>query len=698
MNTSSKPLQVGFFSQGLTNNDTVKKYFKGYVFKYKPSEQTDVVIGWGRKENTRRALEFSKQTSSPYLALEDGFIHSMSQGRLGSTSWSLVVDSLGIFYDATSASSLEENIMNTSLSSEQRKRVERAIDLIKKFGITKYNNAKMEVPSFIGSLRSPVLVVDQVEGDMSIEYSCADLETFDLMLNAAIKENEFSDIVIKVHPDVVNGKRKGCVTLAKNLPKNVYVVSENINPIKLLEKITKVYVVSSQLGFEALLLGKSVVCFGVPFYGGWGMTDDRKKEGVNAFYRRNREIDIQTLFYSSYISYSYYFHPISGERCELEDILDFVKLQYVSWSKYRGKLYCVGFSPWKRRFIKSYFQSPDTDIEFVKTVESALKKGFNSESTICLWSNRYEEVAKELSDNFDTPVWKIEDGFIRSISLGSNYAPPASLVVDKSGIYFDPTTSSDLETLLSSYQFTPSLLSDADELKNALISKAVSKYNVGVRCKNNLYPSSLDKRRILVPGQVSDDASILKGCVDIKSNLELLKVVRVNYPKAFIIYKPHPDVVSGNRKGELSTEYLKKYCDQVVVDVSISDCLSQVDEVHTMTSLVGFEGLMHEKKVYCYGVPFYAGWGLTVDRHTCNRRSRKLVLNELIAGVLILYPLYINWDTHQYTTPLDIVNKIHKQLIQLESSEKLAKPSVFPLGRVRKKINLIKTMFYPKLK
>jgi capsular polysaccharide export protein len=62
-----------------------------------------------------------------------------------------------------------------------------------------------------------------------------------------------------------------------------------------------------------------------------------------------------------------------------------------------------------------------------------------------------------------------------------------------------------------------------------------------------------------------------------------------------------------------------------------------------MTSLAGFEALLHQKRVITYGLPFYAGWGLTQDRHAIHRRGRKLALDELVAAALILYPRYIDW-------------------------------------------------------
>ena len=75
---------------------------------------------------------------------------------------------------------------------------------------------------------------------------------------------------------------------------------------------------------------------------------------------------------------------------------------------------------------------------------------------------------------------------------------------------------------------------------------------------------------------------------------------------------------------------------------SIAALINLVDEVHTITSLAGFEALLRGRKVATYGQPFYAGWGLTTDNVPLNRRQRRLQIEELVAGTLILYPNYID--------------------------------------------------------
>jgi capsular polysaccharide export protein len=122
-----------------------------------------------------------------------------------------------------------------------------------------------------------------------------------------------------------------------------------------------------------------------------------------------------------------------------------------------------------------------------------------------------------------------------------------------------------------------------------------------------------------------------------------LKRVRARAPEAYLIYKPHPDVVAGHRKGNIPDQICRKFADKVVTEVSISSLIAMVDEIHVNTSLAGFEALMRHKSVTTYGVPFYAGWGLTRDLGPVPaRRTATRSLDELVAATLLLYPRYLD--------------------------------------------------------
>jgi capsular polysaccharide export protein len=234
-------------------------------------------------------------------------------------------------------------------------------------------------------------------------------------------------------------------------------------------------------------------------------------------------------------------------------------------------------------------------------------------------------------------------------------------VIDARGVYYDPSQPSDLEVLLETTHFSDRDLARAQRLRKELVQAGVSKYN-SVADRPLTPRAKAGKLIVLVPGQVEDDASVVCGSSRVRSNRALLEAVRTIRPDAHIIYKPHPDVVSGNRKGQIAASPLPLF-DELVTDVPIGRCLQIADELHTMTSLVGFEALLRNKKVVVHGQPFYSGWGLTEDRLPIERRQRRLLLDELVAGVLFLYPRYYSFRKMAFCAVEDLVAEL---LIQRE--------------------------------
>lgn len=353
-------------------------------------------------------------------------------------------------------------------------------------------------------------------------------------------------------------------------------------------------------------------------------------------------------------------------------------------------LYCINFTRWKQRYIQS-FLADEKELIFISSAAQAIEKGFNKGSQLVTWASKNQSEVAELISKFEITPWFIEDGFIRSAGLGTDLTAPASLVLDKTGIYYDPNQSCDLEKILQLKKFKRTELERSNALKTALIENELSKYNLGKAFTKDSLNLDPNQKIILIPGQVEDDASIKKGTVDVCTNQGLIESVRKNNNDAFLIYKPHPDVVSGNRKGKVSKAVLEANVDLVLHDASITDCLAVADEVHTMTSLVGFEALMRELKVVCYGQPFYSNWGLTTDIHNLPRRTRKLSLNELVAGTLIDYPLYYDWQLNQLTTPEVVVQQL-KEKIEKQGGKQ--SNQISPLVRfMRKSVNFLKGVF-----
>lgn len=259
---------------------------------------------------------------------------------------------------------------------------------------------------------------------------------------------------------------------------------------------------------------------------------------------------------------------------------------------------------------------------------------------------------------------RLEDGFLRSVGLGAEFQQPLSWVADFDHLYFSAPGESRLQSILASHTFTDSERQRAERLLENIRALGLSKYNLeGVE-----WHRPAEKARvILVPGQVEGDASIEFGCADTRTNLGLLKRVKQDNPEAWVVYKPHPDVVAGARNPGSDEHLAQQYADEVVTGAAIAQMLAQVDEVHTMTSLAGFEALVRHKAVTCYGLPFYAGWGLTNDKVSSNSRNRRLQLSELAHAVLIQYPFYVSLESGTPITPEQVLSELQRQKVREQS-------------------------------
>ncbi|NIY87088.1 capsular polysaccharide biosynthesis protein [Vibrio campbellii] len=588
---------------------------------------SNAVVGWGFKSTAKRARHYAKKHGLPYVALEDGFLRSIGLGVAGAQPLSLVVDDVGIYYDARQPSKLEILIEKSDgLGADELVRSRLCIDAIRQYRLSKYNQNQRD-----GNLlkeKPKVLVIDQTMGDASVEGAQASKETFVEMLKRAVEENPEETIWVKVHPDVAHGKKKGFLYPLPFEHPNIRLHTEKVNPWDFLDSVKSVYTVSSLMGFEALIAGASVHCFGVPFYAGWGMTNDRQQCP-----RRNVNRSLEQLFYAAYIQYARYVDPILGERCEIENIISYMADTLKIMAKPSKTVSMSKLSWWKQRWIGDYLKA---------------------------W--RFEKLSSEEGEKLrwgrgalDDNSYCIEDGFIRSVGLGVHFNRPVSLVCDSRGIYFDARESSDLEYLLENLDYTNWDCTRARALISQLLAANLTKYNVGSECDFSL---PQDRKVILVPGQVESDASIKYGSPEIYQNETLLKAVKAAEPDAYIIYKPHPDVLAGQRDNGNWQGDFTHTADHVETQASMASLLDVVDEVHTMTSLTGFEALLRGKLVTCYGLPFYAGWGLTNDKLTCTRRTRSHSVESLVYFALIEYPTYVDPVTRQAMTAEQAVARV----------------------------------------
>ncbi|EAI9559835.1 capsular polysaccharide biosynthesis protein [Campylobacter coli] len=620
-----------FYTTSKRLKENIKNFYKITLYHaYKNITKEDVFVGWGRKKSGLKAVELAKKYNIKFLLLEDGFLRSLNLGVENSPSFSIVKDEIGIYYDATAPSKLE-NILNTyEFSSEELEQAKKAIELIKKEKLSKYNNNLCLPKELFNANEERVLIITQVANDTSLKFGLADNFSTQDIINEAIKENPNAKIYIKIHPDVLSSKKQSDFN-AQDLPSKCVVIKENYNPIELLSHFKKVYTKTSGMGFEALMLKQECVCYGMPFYAGWGLTQDKQM-----CKRRLKKRSLEEVFCAAYILYSEYFNPYLNQKSDIFDtIYTLAKYKKIEQAN-SNTLYFLGFTLWKRWFMRPFFKAKNNKIIFLNSLDELYKANLNPEDKIFIWGKKYDKTL--LAKDFSNEIFLVEDGFLRSVFLGSDLTRPFSLIIDSKGLYVDPSKPSDLEDILQNHIFDESLKQRAKKLITMIMQNKFSKYN---GLKHEKLNFNTNKKIILIPAQVEDDASMILGGAGFDT-LKLLQSVRKANENAFIVFKPHPDVLSGNRKGLKDKNIILKYCDEIIENVSIDSAINACDEVHTITSTSGFDALLRGKKVVVYGKPFYAGWGLTQDLHHISRRTRVLSLEELVAGVLILYPRYIH--------------------------------------------------------
>ena len=569
----------------------------------------DTVGVWGQSPTAWRGERVAARRGASLLRIEDAFLRSVRPGRDGDPPIGLTLDGRGMHYDPAQPSDLE--VLLATHPFDDTALLDRArglIETIARDRLSKYNHHDPDLPA---PKPGYVLVIDQTAGDASVRASGATRADFLEMLSFAQAEHPSARILIKTHPETATGHRPGHFQPTDAVDR-IALLDTPVCPHATLAGAVAVYTVSSQLGFEAIFAGHRPVVFGQPFYAGWGLTDDRRPVD-----RRQRTLTRAQLFAGAMLLYPTWYDPNRDRLCSAEEATLALGAQVRRWREDRHGWRAHAMSSWKRAPLAKVFGS-ERPMRF-----SGAPHGRRE----MIWASKAPP---------DSPFVRVEDGFLRSRGLGADLVPPLSLVLDDLGIYYDPTRPSRLETLIAEACRLPdSALHRAERLIRTLTTTGVTKYNLG----GEDVPPLSQGRRLLVPGQVADDASIRLGTGDIADNAALLARVRAENPDAAILWKPHPDVVAGLRPGAVPDA--DRWAD-AETQAGADAALAAVDEVWTMTSGIGFEALLRGKRVVCLGRPFYAGWGLTEDRLEIPRRAARPSLEALAHAVLIDYPRYFD--------------------------------------------------------
>ncbi|MET0239737.1 MAG: hypothetical protein ABW184_07550 [Sphingobium sp.] len=351
---------------------------------------------------------------------------------------------------------------------------------------------------------------------------------------------------------------------------------------------------------------------------------------------------LETLVAQHLIAQTSWHDPFSGEPASPLHVV----ARLGAWRRLidanRAVAAAYGFAAWKQDTVAAMLWNGRDSSIFASANDTHLAQ-IPPDKAIAVWKARVPADFLAELEQSGRPLLEVEDGFIRSIGLGADCVPPLSIAVDDLGAHYDPSRPSRLERLLAEDEPDAQSLARARALREIIAAMGISKYGVG---GDPLPRPAGTRRHVLVVGQVEDDRSVRLGGCGLASNHELLRRVRTRCPDAYILYRPHPDVEAGHRKGHVPHAEALRLADAIDPGSAISALIAMVDEVHVLTSLAGFEALLHGKAVITHGIPFYAGWGLTTDLGPVPaRRGRRRTLDQLVAAVLIDYPRYLDPTT-----------------------------------------------------
>jgi capsular polysaccharide export protein len=299
------------------------RYFDLPEMRSTLSPQVKGIVSWGGRLPAKAAKNIARLRGLPHWNLEDGFLRSVGLGKSGSIPLSIVADDLGLPVDAGLSSRLERLIDDPgrpSVATNGRK----IRDLLVEHKLSKYNHLPHKAPKIEPSTRRRFLLVDQVVGDVSVGRALGSRASFEQMLRDAVSSG--GQCLVRTHPDVMAGYRKGYLTeLAARTPGVVF-VDDQVSVASILDVVDEVWTVSSQFGLDALLRGLPVRCYAVPFYAGWGLTQDNIGESVRAAIaqRRTARPTIDELAEVVFSTYPAYRDPATWQPIDVFQAIDLI--------------------------------------------------------------------------------------------------------------------------------------------------------------------------------------------------------------------------------------------------------------------------------------------------------------------------------------------------------------------------------------
>jgi capsular polysaccharide export protein len=275
---------------------------------------------------------------------------------------------------------------------------------------------------------------------------------------------------------------------------------------------------------------------------------------------------------------------------------------------------------------------------------------------------RQPQNLEEFATSQKLKLTRFEDAFIRCNGIGGSQLPWSWCFDSSGGLYFNPRRPSDLENFIQNHDPATStkLLAEGDQVRQALIDLNLTKYNHGEEiCAAQVYGPK-ERNRLLVLGQVEDDASIAMGCETPQSNNQLVTQAYETYGRDYdILYRPHPYVLDGLKKGSNPQE-VAHIATIIRQRMPFANALETIDMVMGQSSLTMFEAAFRGIPAVVTGCPFYAGWQtpLITSLQPNTRRTAQRSIGSIFAEAYCRYSLYFNPLTGEILKAMDVIQML----------------------------------------
>jgi capsular polysaccharide export protein len=281
-------------------------------FASEVKQASDGAVAVWKSRTPSHVIEALERDGARLIEVEDGFIRSTGLGSDCVPPLSIVVDRLGVHFDASQPSDLEDLLQNGSFDDDILSRAGDLRKMIVASGVSKYGSGSAQLPRRVADRRH-VLVPGQVEDDRAVLNSGSPVTGNLDLLKRVRAEAPDAYVIYKPHPDVEAGHRVGRIPENECLKVADEVVRDQ--PISaLIDLADEIHVNTSLAGFEALLRSKAVTTHGVPFYAGWGLTRDLGPVPD----RRTAKRSLDELVAAVLLLYPRYLDPVTGLPCPPE--------------------------------------------------------------------------------------------------------------------------------------------------------------------------------------------------------------------------------------------------------------------------------------------------------------------------------------------------------------------------------------------